>query len=90
MFANFIFCTFQGLESAVCAISSYFLLSGLEEHSATLDFKFEKDCSKTQATGAVFPRSEVGPPEKLKGRLLTFLALIFLSLELGASYFRDA
>ena len=85
MFAIFIFCPFQGLESAVCVISSYFLLSGLEEHSATLDFKFEKDCSKTQAIGAVFPRSEVGPPEKSKSQLFTLFEFTPLFLELRGS-----
>ena len=56
--------TYQGLESAVCEVLSYFLLSGLEEHSATLDFKFETASSKTQLSAAVFPRSEIGPPDK--------------------------
>ena len=56
--------TYQGLESAVCEVLSYFLLSGLEEHSATLDFKFETDSSKTQLSAADFPRSEIGPPDK--------------------------
>ena len=54
-----------------------------------MGFKFEEDTSKTQPTGAVLPRSEVGPLEMWKSKLFTLFEITPPFLKLRGSYFRD-